>query len=94
MANKNDVVSADDANVTPLLAFFEKKFRWMPGEYEVVLRIQTEPPNAMPDKHFRITLFESDSKEMEDYRSDYKYGFGVSLILPKHAGVFVPLSEA
>ncbi len=60
----------------------------------MTLRVQTEPPNAMSDKHFRITLFESDSKELEDYRNDYKYGFGVSLNSPRHLGVFVPLSEA
>lgn len=94
LADKNDIVFADDANVTPLLTFFEKKFRWMPGEYEMTLRVQTDPPNAMSDKHYRITLFESDSKELEDYRNDYKYGYGVSIDSARHLGVLVPLSEA
>ena len=94
LVDKNDMVSADDVNVTPLLTFFEKRFRWMPGEYEMTLRVQTEPPNAMFDKYFRFTLFESDSKELEDYRNDYKYGFGVSLDSPSQLGVLVPLAEA
>ena len=41
-----------------------------------------------------MTLFESDSKELTDYRDDYKYGFGVCLDLQRHVGVIVPLTEA
>jgi hypothetical protein len=65
----------------------------VPGEYEIDLRVQTEPPNAMSDRHYRITLFESDSKELEDYQKDYKYGFGVSLDAARQQGLIVPLSE-
>jgi hypothetical protein len=94
LEDKDEMVSADDANVAPLFSFFEKKFRWLPGEYDMMLRVQTEPPDTMPSKHFRITLFESDAKELEDYRNDYRYGFGVSLNSARHVGVLVPLSEA
>ena len=42
-----------------------------------------------------MTLFESDSKELTDYRDDYKHGFGVCLkISQRHVGVIVPLTEA
>ena len=92
--DKNEMVTADEANVLPLAAFFDKKFRWLPGEYELTLRVHTNPPNIFPDKHFRFVLFESDSEELSGYKDDYKYGFGVSMNTPKHQGVFVTLSEA
>ena len=94
LEDKNLNVAADENNILPILEFFKKKFRWLPGEYEMILRVKTDPPNAMSDKHFRFVLFESDSNELSDYQKDYKYGFGVSLNVEKHVGVFVPLSEA
>lgn len=94
LANQNDDVPADEANVAPLQTFFDQKFRWKPGEYTVTLRVRTEPELTTPDKQFRITLFESDSKELEDYRNDFKYGYGVSLNSPRHTGLIIPLSEA
>jgi hypothetical protein len=94
LTDENIIVSADEIHVTPILQFFEKKFKWMPGEYEITLRVHTEPPHAMAEKNFRITLFESDSKELEDYKNDYKNGFGVSLNSPKHHGIVIPLSQA
>jgi hypothetical protein len=94
LQDKNQIVAADDANVAPLLNFFQQKFRWVPGEYEMTLSVKTEPANAMKDKRYRITLFESDSQELADYQHDYKYGFGVSLNSSRHIGVIVPVSEA
>lgn len=94
LEDKNQNVAADEAKVTPVLNFFSQKFRWVPGEYEMTLAVKTEPANAMKDKRFRITLFESDSQELADYRHDYKYGFGVSLNSSRHVGVIVPVSEA
>jgi len=93
-ADKNEIVSAEDDNVTPLIEFFQKKFKWGHGEYNITLQVQTEPPNAIQDKHFRITLFESDSNELDGYKNDYKYGLGVSLNSDKHTGLLISLSEA
>src|SRR5262249_50685677 len=70
-------VAADDEHVRPLLDFFETKFRWFPGEYELVLQIKTEPKRASINKHYRLILFESESKELADHRDDIKHGFGV-----------------
>jgi hypothetical protein len=94
LQDKNALVAADDKNVQPLIKFFEGKFRWLPGEYELTLQIHAEPAKASFTKRYRITLFESDAKELEDYRNDYKYGFGVCLDTRRHAGVIVPLAEA
>ena len=43
--------------------------------------------------HYSFVLFESEAKELSDYKNDYKYGFGVSLDIQKHQGVFIQLSE-
>ena len=94
LEDDNQMVTADEANVKPLLDFFKQKFRWIPGEYEMTLSVKTEPKNAMEDKRYRITIFESDSQELADYQHDYKYGFGVSLDSSRHVGVIVPVSEA
>jgi len=92
--DKNKMVTADDANIQPLLKFFARKFKWHSGEYEMTLNVQTDPPNALSNISFRFVLFESDSKELSEYQDDYKYGFGVSLDTAQHKGIFVPLSEA
>lgn len=94
LVDKNLVVMADDENVQPLIKFFESKFRWLPGEYELTLQVQVQPERASLSKRYRVTLFESDSKELTDYRDDYKYGFGVCLDSQRHVGVIVPLTEA
>ena len=57
------------------------------------MQIQTEPSNVIPDMKYRFVLFESEAKELSDYKNDYKYGFGVSLDIQKHQGVFIQLSE-
>jgi hypothetical protein len=93
LVDQNIIATANDENVQPLLKFFESKFRWLPGEYELTLQIQVEPERASLSRRYRITLFESDSKELTDYRDDYKYGFGVCLDSQRHVGVIVPLTE-
>lgn len=93
-ADQKAPVAANPENVQPLLKFFEARFRWLPGEYELTLQLQTEPKRASISKRFRFTLFESDAKELTDYREDYKYGFGVYITYQQHTGLLVPLAEA
>lgn len=92
--NKDVLVEADAENVQPLVKFFESRFNWLPGEYVLKLNIEAEPERASITRHYRITLFESDSKELEDYRNDYKFGDGIYYDSAKHTGVIVPLTEA
>ncbi len=94
LEDKNIDVASDDGNVQPFLKFFETKFCWFPGEYNFTLEIEVDPKKASLKKNYRFTLFESDSAELQGYRDDYKYGFGVFLIHPNHQGLIVPLSEA
>jgi hypothetical protein len=93
LEDKDVVVSADEKAVQPLLKFFREKFRWQPGEYELTVEVRAEPAKASVSKRYRITLFESDSKELEDHCDDYKYGWGVFLGSSR-PNLFVPLTEA
>lgn len=85
-------VPADEEYVEPIVKSFQDKFTWHSGEYELTVEIRTEPAKSSIKKKYRITLFESDSKELEDYCEDYKFGWGV--FLDSHRpSVFVSLTE-
>lgn len=92
--NKDKIVEAMPSNVQPVIEFFQHKFRWVPGEYEIALEIQTEPQCAGVSKHYRVTLFESDSAELRSYADDYKIGAGVFWDNARHTGLILPLTEA
>ncbi len=92
--NKDKVVEAELINVQPVNEFFQHKFRWAPGEYEITLEIQTEPQRARVLKRYRVTLFESDSAELRSYADDYKFGAGVYWDIERHTGLALPLTEA
>jgi len=92
--NKDKLVEATPSNVQPVIEFFQHKFRWVPGEYEIALEIQTEPQHAGVLKGYRVTLFESDSTELRSYADDYKFGAGVYWDIARHTGLILPLTEA
>lgn len=71
------LVEADADVLAPALAYFDKKFKWEPGEYEMTLRIATEPANVFLPKRLRMTIFESDSLELRQGRNDLKHGFDI-----------------
>lgn len=91
LLNKNEDVSANPEVVAPLLDFFEKRFRWLPGEYELTLTIEAEPASAIINRSFRFTLFESDWTELKARANDYKIGAGVFYHTPNHDGLPVQL---
>lgn len=94
LENKDILVEAENNNVQPIIDFYKRKFRWLPGEYEVFLEIRAVPEKASIYRKYRITLFESDSIELQDYIKDFKYGGGVYYDTPKHTGLILPLTEA
>lgn len=71
------IVEADQKNVDPLLVFFKKQFKWSPGEYGVVLSVETDSVKTSISKKYRVTLFETDSNLLKSYADDYKIGMGV-----------------
>lgn len=93
-AEEKTIVEADICHVQPFMEFFERKFRWLPGEYELTLEVVARPEKAGLTKKYRVTVFESDSAELRDYTNDYKYGAGVYFEHEHHSGIIVPLVEA
>jgi hypothetical protein len=83
----------ETARATPAPVFFRSKFRWEPGEYVLTLNVKAEPERASVSSRNRITLFESDSKELTGYCDGYKFGYGVFLDSPKRTGIIVPIAE-
>lgn len=70
-------VEVDAEVLAPAIAYFDRKFKWESGEYEVTLQVETEPANALLSKQLRMTIFESDSSELKDCRGRLKHGFDV-----------------
>ena len=70
--NPDALVEADDANVQPIIEFFNEKFRWLPGEYHITLKAVTTDKEY--SKKYRFTLFETESNELRSHANDYKYG--------------------
>lgn len=88
-------VEANPVIVQPVFSFFDQRFKWHPGEYEVTLTVHTDPARATVSKRLRFTLFETDSKELRNYTEQYKYGLGVlKFDYVKQPGVWVPLVNA
>lgn len=89
--NQNLLLEASSELIAPAHEFFRRQFKWIPGEYEVALEIRTEPENASIERKFRITIFESDTAQLEDYTERYKYGAGVYYSDSDLVPVFLPL---
>ena len=72
---KADLVEADFQYVEPALKFFEEKFNWQAGEYEMSVTITSD--KAESERHYRYTIFESQSEELKALSNRYKYGDGI-----------------
>lgn len=86
-------IHADAEISQKVVEFHNKKFKWSPGEYVVELRISTTPEAACFSKKYRITLFESDSAELEAVKGEYAYGGGVIADAKSPVWVGLPLME-
>ena len=85
---------ADTQFLQSALQFFNTHFMWNTGEYVGTVTIHTEPSKAKINAKFRFTLYETESTELRNYSSDYKYGLGVYYYnLEKHPGLAVTTSE-
>ena len=93
LTNKDVDVPADQKFVDPILAFFNRKFIWEPGEYEMELQIEAEPKSANLSTKFRFTLFESESQELRDIQNGYQFGAGVFYEPPRITSLFIPLAK-
>ncbi|HJW43576.1 MAG TPA: hypothetical protein VJ463_03935 [Geothrix sp.] len=94
LTDKEVDVPADQKYVDPLVSFFNKKFCWEPGEYEIELQIEAEPVSASTRSKFRFTLFESDTQELREIQKGYAYGAGIYYEPPRVTGLFLPLTKS
>lgn len=72
-----DLTEADEAFVVPLIDFFTANRKWRAGQYRAVLSVACTPDRASISKEYRFTLFESDSAELEERTTRYKFGAGL-----------------
>ena len=82
--NKDVVVETTTELVAPFIAMFNERFVWNSGEYEISISVITSNGRANISKHYRFTLFESDSIELSKVKDDYKYGDGINWDSGKH----------
>ena len=92
--NKDRLVEADGQYITEFISMFNEKFVWYPGEYEVLVSVQTSNKKADIEKKYRFTLFESDTSELSKTKDDYKFGDGIYWDSGNHPGVRLQIAEA
>ncbi|WP_321899711.1 hypothetical protein [Paraburkholderia heleia] len=92
--NRN--IAADAAVVTPLIAMFERNDkRWLPGQYELTLRVATTVPRVKAMLRYRFTVFESDSEELRKLTEDYQSGAGIYFDnVERHPWVYPSVTRA
>ena len=72
-----ELVEGDPALVAPMLTLFDRQFFWRPGEYQIVLSVETDKPHGDAVRKFRCTLFEAESERLRVHRDHLKHGNGV-----------------
>lgn len=92
--NANALLEAPPELVAPAIDFFKSKFKWTAGEYSVTLNIQTERAKQSVARRYRMTIFESEAKQLQDNSERYKYGAGVYYNDSQIEPVFIPLVPA
>jgi hypothetical protein len=71
-------VIGDPVNVEPFIKFFESKFKWNTGEYDVNVVVELSDKLKTITKSFHMTVYESDTAELISYTNDYKTGLGAT----------------
>jgi hypothetical protein len=90
--DKNIPLEADPAFVQPFHDLLVKNFIWIEGEYVINIRVDTSDSRVFIEKAVRLTLFESDSKQLRNYEAGYKYGEGIYYGIEKQA-LWVRMAE-
>ena len=92
-ANKDKFCEAAPQSVALAMQFFERRFQWDAGEYELELRVETDRPKADIRRLYLFSLFESEAAELRGYSEGYKYGAGVYWVSQAQPGILVPVRE-
>mgnify|MGYP006894107224 CR=1 FL=1 len=90
----NKLIEADSDKVVPIINFFNEKYIWLAGEYEISVKIETDKTKADLYRNYRFTLFEYYEDELRKITEEYKYGAGVFWDSTTKSAVIVDLKEA
>ncbi len=93
LENKDQVVEAEDLYVRPFFELYNELFIWQAGEFEMQVRVETDPDKAAVQKTYRFTLFESDSNILANHKEFYKTGEGINWPGEHTIGVAIELIE-
>lgn len=74
-ADQNQLVEAGEDIVRPIVQFFDQRFDWLEGEYEMTLEVSGDMATCV--KNYDFTIFESESEELRSLSDHYKYGSGI-----------------
>lgn len=88
----DELIEADPRVVEPLLEFFNEKFDWLHGEYEVTLRVDGDKTSS--SRKYLFTIFETESGELRAAADRYRFGEGVYWDQLGGRAIAIQLNEA
>lgn len=80
--------------VEPFHEFFNRKFIWKAGEYDLSVCVTTDTPKSDLSRQYRFTLFESHVSHLHAITEHFKYGGGISWDPNIQTNVIVDIKEA
>ncbi len=72
-----ELLEAEPENIAPFLEFFNRRFIWTAGEYEILIKVKTENSVADVARKYRFTIFEYYEEELRSATDGFKYGDGI-----------------
>jgi hypothetical protein len=85
-------IFADTSYVDKAVNFFQQRFKWTTGEYDVDLSVTVEGKLGIVTKKCRMTIYESDCEQLRKYVDDYDTGLGVSYFdVARHPPIMVSI---
>lgn len=79
--------------VKPFEDLFNRKFKWLPGEYSLKISVVTSTSRANILKQYRFTIFESQTESLISHKEGYPSGAGIYWDSPAYAGQWIEIEE-
>ena len=79
--------------IKPFEDLFDKKFKWLAGEYSLKVSIVTNTPKANILKQYRFTIFESQTESLINHKEGYPSGAGIYWDSPAYVGQWIEIEE-
>jgi hypothetical protein len=79
--------------VEPFNNLFDKKFKWLAGEYLLEVSIETGTPKANISKKYRFTIFESQTDSLIEHKKGYASGATIYWESADYVGQWIEVGE-